>query len=422
MTSDLERLRRLRAFLRDPAAAEAPEDAGTRSEAEAARAVAGALELVRTAGAGAEVRPHGGPASVRSRAWYLRPEMLPLSLALNMIFLALILQAGRFANPFAKHAPNMTVENRQVFLFDPQRPEEAFWNVEFPSQVLVAKVATWDKGARELLVSEEGVGDGILHCYDFRKKKQIWSHTVERDEVRDFFGADLVDPGTFRCIAVDFVDLEGDGEPEIIATFVHKVYLPCVIRTYSRDGTVLGTYLNWGLMYATTVTDLDGDGRQELVLGGTDNARQLQAAAVVVLDRNHLNGASVDRFIERPGYEDGSRARLLLPQYPPDVMKALNWDRLHAFKVVADVDAQKRPMVRVELGTPAERVEVQVGPNLEPHDLVVADTFRRKLAGWKKDGTITSDLGDEKTLQAWLDGHYRFESGWQLHPLPDEGK
>ena len=438
MTTDRDRLRRLKALLDAP-----PEGAGAGEPApaphdaeEEERVVERGLAMVRAErarlqeslvplGPGGTYRlqaePPPQPTSPASpapppsmfRRWLSRPSTLRLSLAANAVTIALIIAGARGWNPFGRFTPVMSVMGSEVLVYDSKKTDEPFWRHEFRSPVEIAKIAPWDKGTTYVLVAE---AEGSLRCFDIHRNVEVWENHVPREEVEAFFGAERVDPGSFRCATLDFVDLEGDGEPEVMASFAHRVYLPCAIHTLARDGTQLGTYLNWGLLCTSAVTDLDEDGRQELVAGGTDNAKELQAATLVVLDRDHLSGASVDQFIRPPGFQDGSRERLLIPQFPADLMKALNWDRIHAFKISPDRDPAGRPMLRVSVGTDEDHVMVLVNHELTPTGALATDAFTRKMGGWRDAGVITSDLAEPAVMDKWLGGYYLFEAGRQVHP------
>jgi hypothetical protein len=73
---------------------------------------------------------------------------------------------------------------------------------------------------------------------------------------------------SFTLKAVLAADLTGDGVMELItrseSTRSHASY----VRAWARDGTLLVSYLNPGFVRCIVPIDVDGDGDNELVLGG----------------------------------------------------------------------------------------------------------------------------------------------------------
>lgn len=419
MTSDRERLRRLAEFLDSTAEEGAqegmadPQAAGGDLQLDADRVYEKAIAAVRAA-RDREPRPAAGG----FRRWLSTANRFRVSLALNGVLVAWIITAASPFNPFARFTPRLEVSEHEIVVHDAARGK-VVWSHVFGGLVRIAKVAPWNGGTTFLVVGElDGVaGEGRIRCFDFQHDREVWQRHLARDEVAEFFGHERLDAGSFRCETVDFVDLRGDGDPEVMVTYLHQVFLPCAVRTYDKSGEVLGTYLHWGLLAATAVTDLDGDGKQELVIGGTDNAPAIQAAAVVVLDGDHLDGASVDRFVQRDGYHDGSRYRLLLPRFAPDVMAGLDLVRLHVIKVRPDHDHSGNPVLRLIVGLEHDQVTVVTDSQLRVTDAILHDSFAQHLRTLRDEGRITTDLTDSAVLQQWVGGRYRFVEGQQVEPL-----
>ena len=90
---------------------------------------------------------------------------------------------------------------------------------------------------------------------------------------------------------------------------------PDQVVVLSHTGTVLGEYWHSGQLSYGDLADLDGDGNQEILLGGMSNG--YHAATLVVLDPHDLGGASLE---ENPDYQlqgfppGREKARLLFPR------------------------------------------------------------------------------------------------------------
>lgn len=85
-------------------------------------------------------------------------------------------------------------------------------------------------------------------------------------------------------------DFDANGRAEVIATFYHNTYFPAlVLKLDARTGRELGRYVHAGHLYsAPRVTDLNGDGVQEILLTGVSNA--YGQAIVTVLDARFIDG------------------------------------------------------------------------------------------------------------------------------------
>lgn len=135
------------------------------------------------------------------------------------------------------------------------------------------------------------------------------------------------------CRDFQFADLGGDEGPELVGVFRQILYLPSCVRTFSRSGEVLGTYFNWGFLVDVLAADVDGDGKDEIVAAGTNNAPEYQGVTFILLDSGHLSGASVDEFVRSEGFRDDAPVRVVLPQWPEEVRGINGAHRLHAMNL-----------------------------------------------------------------------------------------
>jgi hypothetical protein len=83
----------------------------------------------------------------------------------------------------------------------------------------------------------------------------------------------------------------------------HHFHAPNQVTILDGKGKILQEYWHSGHLYAMTHADLDGDGNEELLLGGMDNG--LQQAELIVLDPRDLSGV---------GRQLGSEMPLHVPQ------------------------------------------------------------------------------------------------------------
>jgi hypothetical protein len=349
--------------------------------------------------------PHGP-----ERARHPRPTRgrggatLRWSLALNAALVVALIFAGTMSPVFA---PVVTLEwqDRGVTLHELNGTEK--WRHEFPARVRHAEIAPWTRVPRFVLVSywNDGSGPGQLALYDIRKDREIWCRSVDRKEIEAVFGEDLTVPGEMFCNAFTFVDLEGDGEPEIAATFHHEHWLPACIRTYDRDGTVLGTYYHWGYINDLAAHDLDGDGREEILGAGTNNVHD--GATIVVLDRTHLSGYSADatipRFAEHP---EGARVRVVLPPWEREIMDLIPMERLGFGALIVSGEGRDsviRGRITIEGGLP-----VRFDADLRPVSAIPPGFLITRARQWLDNGETTVDITTDGYWAGWLSRCMRF--------------
>jgi len=84
-------------------------------------------------------------------------------------------------------------------------------------------------------------------------------------------------------------DFEGGGKMEVIAVADHFPDFPCVVlKIEARNGNSLAEYWHPGYITVLNHKDIDGDGLQEIFLGGVNNGYRL--GALVVLDPREISG------------------------------------------------------------------------------------------------------------------------------------
>ncbi len=85
-------------------------------------------------------------------------------------------------------------------------------------------------------------------------------------------------------------DADGDGEKEIVLPAVHYQLFPAKMVVLGADGAVRGQYLHTGHFLNLTLTDLDRDGRTEILTVGINNA--FRQGFLALLDPSDLAGIS----------------------------------------------------------------------------------------------------------------------------------
>jgi hypothetical protein len=111
-------------------------------------------------------------------------------------------------------------------------------------------------------------------------------------------------------------DIAGTGSRQVLISSHHVSGHPNQFVLLSNKGEVQGEYWHSGHLPELNVADVDGDGRQEILLAGVnDGYRQ---ATLIVLDPKRVSGASVQRSEDTSQLQGfapaAEKARLLFPR------------------------------------------------------------------------------------------------------------
>jgi len=103
------------------------------------------------------------------------------------------------------------------------------------------------------------------------------------------------------------------------------LYYPDQVVLLSTDGRVLREYWHSGVLTQIALADVDGDGKNEIVLGGVNNG--YRAATLIVLDPGGFSGASVEAvlpFTVKPNrniwIDHTAKLAYTRVQYAPDMV------------------------------------------------------------------------------------------------------
>ena len=93
----------------------------------------------------------------------------------------------------------------------------------------------------------------------------------------------------FRTAGLSIGDFAADGSGEVLLALNQQRFFPGLVIRYDLDtGEKLGAYLHVGRILSMQTADLTGDGVEEVVIGGINNA--YETAYLAVLDPRKLNG------------------------------------------------------------------------------------------------------------------------------------
>jgi len=131
----------------------------------------------------------------------------------------------------------------------------------------------------------EQTGMSWLICLD-RNKKERWRFEAGR-ELK--CGERTFSPD-YRITGFVCRDLNGDGQLETLVFAYHKPDWPCQMAVLDSSGRMVGEYWNAGYLSYPAFGDIDGDGREELVVVGVNN--EYKGGCLIVFDTRRISGAS----------------------------------------------------------------------------------------------------------------------------------
>lgn len=128
------------------------------------------------------------------------------------------------------------------------------------------------------------VKENTLICYRSDGSER-WKHELHRQMT---FGSEkFSDDYHFGKMMVG--DFDRDGKMEVIGVATHSPYYPtAILRLDAQTGTLQSEYWHSGLTAEVFHADLDGDGVEEIITGGTNNS--FNQAAMVIFDPRSISG------------------------------------------------------------------------------------------------------------------------------------
>lgn len=291
---------------------------------------------------------------------------------------------------------------------DPLAYVDSCWGAEHGGRVLSAAFVEID-GRRLVVYGLDTTEDtqNQLLVRDFEDGRLLWSDSVAADEVARVFGENQFFHQPFRAALISTCDMDGDGARELAVTFNHYSLYPSLLRLYTPEGERIDTYYNYGRISDLLIEDLDDDGKDEIVLMGTNNGKAYQAGTAILLDETHRHGASTDpRLIPDCPLPDSCCVRVVFPMFPDNVRRHCRGVRtwLRHGNVFRDADGAVRIAARLGMD-PSGGVMVVMDADLRPLALDTTDKIIRQATDWPAEDAA---FLEPETLSAWAEGAYRF--------------
>ena len=232
------------------------------------------------------------------------------------------------------------------------------------------------------LKTQDEFNEGRLIRFNDRGKP-LWEFSTGRELQYD----GVVYARDYRIQGFDLHDFDGDGRPEIFLIAYHKPDFPCQLAVLSLAGELVGEYWNAGFFSDVAFSDLDRDGREEVLAAGINN--EYGKGCLVVFDPGRIGGSSPQRqgsFICKnlaPGselyYLLFPRTDMDLSQYPVESIKTIDPLRNGRFYLNALVS----------------RIFFEISPALDAVYVHSSHRFQRQHAEAVRNGLVRSRLDPE---------------------------
>lgn len=276
-------------------------------------------------------------------------------------------------------------------------------------------------GKKELLWADRHAGGvrsrQVVRCVSFHPDREAWSHEITTDP--SFPVGSVWKAAIYGVQAIEAGEFDGTGAPEAYVLLASNLYAARVLKLDASRGVETGAYHHPGAVFHLVPADVNGDGRTELLLGGTSNA--FNDAVVAIVDPARMSGMALhtgDYGID--GMDPaGEMAYLRIPRTIVGLA-----DRKNARNRVKEVgfNVQNRT-IRVsvvddaEVSQPHPDFHIVLRPDLSVELIEPGDGYEVLAGEMYREGTIDR-AADKRYLEEfarerilWWNG-----TGWQNRP------
>jgi len=305
---------------------------------------------------------------------------------------------------YARSHSTWEIQDQQHLVVRDGLLHQKLWSLDGP-HLQPAKIAPWS--ASILLVGHRGLSENGYRIYalNMADGDTLWSCQLDLDQMTRVLGKGALDHGNMGLSRTLHADLDGDGVPELLATFIHSNFYPSAILWIGQDGQVRGQYTNHGHLLNMVAEDFNHDGKDEVIVGGTTNVRAYNGASAVILDEDHFSGGSVDSIAHPESPEsDGSLLRLVIPNLPSPAMKPFISQRIFVSSGQFSYDNPDTTRILLNISCDNLRIGIlTVDPDGSLVDFHYTDTFMEHLGSYFPDGSEIYESGP---------GHAAWDREW----------
>lgn len=358
-------------------------------------------------------------------AWRLRRLLLLTLAAVSIIVIVVAAVRPWHAAPIR---PEWNVDDGRLTVRD-EVSGQTLWTLDATPNSLRVMLAPWSEEELIVAASIRTAGGGWLRAYDHRTGRQLWEVGPDLAAVERAFGPEVAYAAGYSAQNMISVDFEGDGEPELLAVFIQGLWYPSCLCTIDAQGRLLAQYTHRGHVPTLIVYDIDGDGREEVIVGGTNNTPDYQGATLLILDDQHRHGASIDHLSEPASLEpDSALVRVVLPHFEEPYRSLMSGMRLTTtlitiatddrggVSIIADISDRRRPGFFGLIAT--------FDHALRPINVDISDGFLARIRTTWPD-SLRNGMGpaDPAWRERWLSGLLSFEAGhWPPARVDDQAR
>ncbi len=296
------------------------------------------------------------------------------------------------------------------------------WDREFDAPINFCETSPWSDDVVLVGLYGDTVEGGCVKALDRETGITLWGVAPDIDAIARAFGEEIAFSANYSCTGVAMPDLDGDGIRELVIRFCHGLWYPTALCFVDADGKITSQYSHKGHLYDMLAADIDHDGKDELVVVGTNNTKGYQGATVFILDEDHRSGASVDAEAAPTSVEpDSALVRVVFPQFPESYMHQMGAQRLEADRIRPYQSSNGSVRLIVTVGrAPNYMLTIDMDSSLIPLSCGISDGFlsRIDLEHWPDSLIVDTGPPDEAWRMEWLDTHLRFEAGHWPPDLP----
>ena len=282
----------------------------------------------------------------------------------------------------------------------------ANWAAQHESEIEVVEVVQGPDGPLYVYGLDGGSRTDQSVVARDREGNVVWSDHATSEQIIEIYGDNTFFQIPCRVTHLRTCDMDGDGEIEIVAVYGHLRLYPGFVRIYALDGEIVGAYYNYGRIGDVLVVDVEDDGRDELLLLGTNNSKHFQSGTAILLDAEHRFGASSDPHgLADCPLPDDCRTRVVLPKFPEPVMEHFRGLRLWLRHPTFFRDENGEALFTASLMLDQSTFLVIFDSELRPTAIDPADGAVSQAEAWPAEDQA---FIRPESLEEWVRGTHRF--------------
>jgi len=220
-----------------------------------------------------------------------------------------------------------------------------------------------------------------LFCFSWRGET-LWHY---RPGVERQFGGHPYS-SEYRILGIEPNDIDNDGSLEVVMVTGHQPHSPSEFIVIDNQGKIAGEFVNWGRIADIAYSDLDADGKKEVIVAGVND--EFRAGFLAVLNSLDIRGSSPQSkdYACRDCGAGSERYYLVFPR--TDVDKILTPHK----ESIAKIDIT--PEGQIQVATVISNIFFTFDSQLCLLDIRGSDYFWLRHRELKAAGKISSELND----------------------------